>query len=539
MKDFEAALARWVEAGLVNEEQARAIRAAEGAEAEEPEAGTSLAATALGYLGAAVALVGGMVAASREWADLTTGSRLSLAGGATLLLLGAGWLARRRQHPALRSLDGFLWFLAAGGAAFTGGLVGHDVLELETRRVFLVVGLATAALGFPLWRIRPGPLQEIAVVAGLAVVVEALLHHLPGPPDELHGLPLWGLGAIWALLAWGGILRGGRSSLALAGVALLLGPQILSFGWRGAGLALGMATAVLLLSASVRLGSMLPLGFGAAGVLLFLPQIVFEYLGDSLGAPLALLVCGVALLGAAFLTAWLRSGVRQAGRRDASGGRTRSRAAVAAAGTSLAVGVHPRSRGRDGRPRLPPRRRPMRLPARAVTSAWAVARGVAWVHRRRELHRPLGQPLAGDTLEALAPHFRADLMEAIRVHRVPRIRAPWPVGLLGRLGRAPINFGHVWGITYLDTIVLATSLVEEDRETECLFHECVHAAQVRQLGPVGFVRRYVEEWAAAGWRYRGIGLEREAYALQRRFEAGEAFLVEAEVERNFGAETTQ
>ncbi|MGH7543434.1 MAG: hypothetical protein ACREK7_05795 [Gemmatimonadota bacterium] len=181
----------------------------------------------------------------------------------------------------------------------------------------------------------------------------------------------------------------------------------------------------------------------------------------------------------------------------------------------------------------------MRPPARAVTSAWAIARGVAWIHRRRELHRLSGLPLAADALAALGQYFPSDLLEAIRVHRVPRIRPPWPVGLLGRLGRGPIDFGHVWGITYLDTIVLATSLVEEEREMACLFHECVHAAQVRLLGPAGFVRRYVEEWAAAGWRYRGIGLEREAYALQRRFEAGEVFRVEAELGRDLGLETTQ
>ena len=129
----------------------------------------------------------------------------------------------------------------------------------------------------------------------------------------------------------------------------------------------------------------------------------------------------------------------------------------------------------------------MRLPARAATSAWAVARGVAWIHRRRALHRPLAQPLDGEALDGLARYFPPDLLEAIRVHRVPRIRAPWPVGLLNRLGWPPIDFGHVWGITYLDTIVLATSLVEEERETACLFHECVHAAQVRTLGPAGFV----------------------------------------------------
>lgn len=350
MKDLEARLTRWVDAGLVTEDQARAIRTAERSREIAPEgtpSGTSepepsLVATALGYLGASVALVGGVVAASRHWSAMGTGSRLALAGGATLLLLAAGRVARRRDHPALRSLDAFLWFLAAGGAAFTAGLAVHELLDPETRTVLLAAGLAMTALGIPLWRIRPGALQEIAVVAGLAVLSEALLQHLPGPPDVLHGVPLWGLGAIWGLLAWGGILPRGRSSLALAGTALLLGAQILSFGWRGVGLALGIGTAVALLAASVRLRSMPVLGFGAAGVLLFLPQIVFEYLGDSLGAPLALLVCGVALLGAAFLAARLRGTVREAPRSGdgrEGGGRTRGRAAVAAAGVALAVGA--------------------------------------------------------------------------------------------------------------------------------------------------------------------------------------------------------
>ncbi|MGH7549244.1 MAG: DUF2157 domain-containing protein [Gemmatimonadota bacterium] len=337
MKDLEARLARWVEAGLVTEEQASAIRATE--RAEGAASGSSLAATALGYLGASVALVGGVVAASRSWSEMGTGSRLALAGGATLLLLVAGWVARRCDHPALRSLDGFLWFLSAGGAAFTAGLVGHDVLEMEGRSVVLLAGSATALWALPLWRIRPGPLQEIAVVVGLAVFVEALLHHLPGPPDELHGLPLWGLGAVWALLAWGRLLPERRSSFPLAGVALLLGAQILSFGWRDAGLALGVGTAVTLLAASVGLKSMLPLGFGAAGVLLFLPQIVFEYLGDTLGVPLALLVCGVALLGAALLTARLKGTVREEVPAESrvGGGRDRRRAAYAAIGTVLVV----------------------------------------------------------------------------------------------------------------------------------------------------------------------------------------------------------
>ena len=65
----------------------------------------------------------------------------------------------------------------------------------------------------------------------------------------------------------------------------------------------------------------------------------------------------------------------------------------------------------------------MRLPARAATSAWAVARGVAWIHRRRALHRPLAQPLDGEALDGLARYFPPDLLEAIRVRKAqgPRL----------------------------------------------------------------------------------------------------------------------
>ena len=354
MGELERRLERWVGAGLITAEQAAAILAAERAlGADGIEAGgdggraPSMAATALGYLGASVALVGGIVAAWREWSRMPTGTRLALASAATLVLLVAGFLARRRRHPALRSLDTFLWFLSAGGAAFTAGLFAHDMLDLETRAISLWAGGAAAAWGLLLWRLHRGPLQEIAVFSALAVFLEAVLAHLPGPPD-LHGLPLWGLGAVWAVLGGGRVLPGPATSIALGGTGLLLGAQILSFGWRGGGLALGIVTAVAMLAASVTLRSRALLGFGAAGVLLFLPQIVFEYLGDTLGAPLALLVTGIVLLAGAFLTARLKGALRLGGAAPGRTSATRRRALLLAAivaalvvGAIYAVGIAP------------------------------------------------------------------------------------------------------------------------------------------------------------------------------------------------------
>jgi hypothetical protein len=171
----------------------------------------------------------------------------------------------------------------------------------------------------------------------------------------------------------------------------------------------------------------------------------------------------------------------------------------------------------------------MRLAASIVGSRWLVARGAAWVERRRRDHRPFAEPLAPDLMRAFGPYFESETLEATRVHRVPRIDPPWPAALAGRLRPLALDFGHVWGITYIDTLVLAADILDESQWEECLFHECVHVAQYRLHGLTGFVAKYVRGWAEAGWSYQGIGLEREAYALQGRFADGDRFRVEDEL----------
>lgn len=168
----------------------------------------------------------------------------------------------------------------------------------------------------------------------------------------------------------------------------------------------------------------------------------------------------------------------------------------------------------------------MRWAAAIVGSGWTVARGAAWVERRRRHHRPFARPLTAEIGKAFEPYFDPATLETVRVRRVPRIELPWPAAVAGRFPPLALDLGHVWGITFVDTLLLATDVLDEARAEECLFHECVHAAQYRLHGVTGFVERYLREWVAAGWRYRGIGLEGEAYDLQRRYAAGEAFRVE-------------
>jgi len=72
---------------------------------------------------------------------------------------------------------------------------------------------------------------------------------------------------------------------------------------------LGLVTAGVLLTFSVTLRNTILLGFGAAGIFIFVPQIIFEYFGDTIGVPLALFLTGVVLLGGALLVARLRTEV--------------------------------------------------------------------------------------------------------------------------------------------------------------------------------------------------------------------------------------
>jgi hypothetical protein len=122
-------------------------------------------------------------------------------------------------------------------------------------------------------------------------------------------LAIWGIGVAWLLLAWGQQLRPPTTAYALGSLAVLFGPQMMRFDDATWPLLLGLVTAGLLLTFSVALRNTILLGFGAAGIFIFVPQIIFEYFGDTIGVPLALFLTGAVLLGAALLIARLRTEV--------------------------------------------------------------------------------------------------------------------------------------------------------------------------------------------------------------------------------------
>ena len=165
--------------------------------------------------------------------------------------------------------------------------------------------------------------------------------------------------------------------------------------------------------------------------------------------------------------------------------------------------------------------------------------GVRWLHRGRARHREAAAPIPDDAAQALAPFFPPETLAAARVAIVPRIPLSRVLRLARRLGISAVDADRLLGITYLDTIV-----VPEHRAgpvpLSTLFHELVHVEQARQLGVRGFVERYIRGWLENGRQYAAIPLERDAYALERRFRAapGEPFDVGGEVARQLAEART-
>lgn len=157
--------------------------------------------------------------------------------------------------------------------------------------------------------------------------------------------------------------------------------------------------------------------------------------------------------------------------------------------------------------------------------------GTQWVQEQRNKHRTVARSLLPEEHQRLAPFFAPATLDAVALSFVPVIENP---AFYAQLQQVPLDFTTMWGITFFDTIVIATTKVELNSEKwiPLLFHECVHVCQYQQLGLHAFMEQYVLGWAANGFQYRSIPLEASAYLLQNKFEANSpSFSVEDTIRR--------
>lgn len=289
------ALQRAVVAGILSAEQAEAVLAAERSRAEHADLPGRLPVTeALGYLGGLLALSGAVTLALQYWPDLPTAGRLALLAAVAIVTWLVGARIGAEAAPALLRLRGALWFgSSAAVAAFAGQLV-RDVADAGEAGVALSVGAAGAVHAGLLWRLRDRPAQHLACLAGVLVGAGGAAALADG--EGAVGLVIVAIGAAWVVAGWYRLLPPPTLALLGGASAVLIGAGITAGDWSDAAPLLGLAAAIALAAVGVSTDRTPLTVVGLLGAFVYLPWTIGNFFADSLGVPLAMVLCGVALL---------------------------------------------------------------------------------------------------------------------------------------------------------------------------------------------------------------------------------------------------
>jgi MFS family permease len=360
MDPIEQQLDRWVAAGLISAEQARALQRFEAGSAsgagglaqpsarvEDPApapgdpsataptpataAAPALAAApatavdrtdrrsqvaeAVGYVGAALAIGALALLLSELWDGLLLGGRLALAGVVAALLGGAWWVLRRRAEPALARLTSALGTGTVAAAGWLSSVVVRDALDRSWDDTALAVAGVVAVVALAMYVPRRRGLPQITAYVGIALVVAALLDRAPlSLANTWWGVVFWALGVAWVLLGAGGWVRPGRVAELLGGLAALFALLVSAFGSERSGLLmLATVTAAAFVAVAVLRDRTSALIVGATGLFVFVPQLTFELFGDRIGAPATLLMVGLLLVVLAVGIARIKRAVDEPG----------------------------------------------------------------------------------------------------------------------------------------------------------------------------------------------------------------------------------
>ncbi|MDQ5855787.1 MAG: hypothetical protein M3302_05645 [Actinomycetota bacterium] len=306
---LEGVLQRAVESGILSIDQAQAVLAAERIRGKQFGGGRRLPVTeALGYLAGLLALSGAVTLAVQYWRDVPIAGRLGLlaAVAATTWLVGAR--IGDGSAPALIRLRGALWFASSAAVAALAGQIAWDVVHAGEATVWLAAGAAAAVHAGLLWQLRDRPAQHLACLAAVLAAAggAAGLTDL----DSAVGLAIAAVGAAWVVAGWSATLRPPTMALVGGGIAVLTGAGVTGVGWSDAAPLLGLAAVTALVAVGVGTDRTPLTIVGLIGAFVYLPWTVGHFFADSVGVPLAMLLCGVTLL--AITLALLRRPARRA-----------------------------------------------------------------------------------------------------------------------------------------------------------------------------------------------------------------------------------
>jgi hypothetical protein len=321
-------LQRWVDAGLLRQEQMDAIDAFEARSrvpvGMAPHRGrrVSLAAEVLGYVGAILAAVGVVLAVTGAGIHLGTGGALALLAAATFLF-GAGFFTIRTPEPAFVRLASVLGFLSSVTLAAFVGVLLTDALDVTGAVVPVTTGLVSGAYSLELWRRLRRGLQQFAVFGALVTLVTGALDALVRMTPTGFGVAIGAVGVLWLVLAATVKMAPPGVARALGGITLLAGAEWLVVDHRALGTTIGVLAAIVLMTWGALERSGMLVGVGSVGLLAFVPQLVVlltEGTGGNtaLHVALGLFLAGSVVLAVAVML--VRHGHPDAGR-DPGGSR--------------------------------------------------------------------------------------------------------------------------------------------------------------------------------------------------------------------------
>jgi hypothetical protein len=315
MSDTEEHLERWLEAGVIHEADAERIRAFERQRPAGPARPSERpgAIEALLYLGVVVVSVGVFALIEQRWPDLDSWARVMAIGVPTLLALALGAGLRASDEPGLNRAAQLAWFVGVGLFA---GMVGVILNEYEPAGItieddpdgLLTVTAATALLALILWVFSPAHPQVVALGATLFALGQAVGNW----PDEfsqvLAGTLIFGFGVAGLALTEAGMFGPRFSGRLIFAVLCVVGPYEAGFTENGMVFELMVfAVGGALIALGVMRASFTLLAVGVIAAFIGLVTFIFEHFEDRLGAPVALMISGGALIAGVLLLARFRS----------------------------------------------------------------------------------------------------------------------------------------------------------------------------------------------------------------------------------------
>jgi hypothetical protein len=216
---------RWLEHGLITNDQVDAIRAFEQHEPERPR--LSIVAELAVYLGSVLALMSGAMMVGPNWEALRTAGQMAIGLAVAALGFVAGARLIKLDDPGTRRLASFMWLIGTGGVALVAGAIVDTASFDDPAWNVLIIGLPVLAIGAALWRNLDRPLQVLTTAVGAGLTLGGIGALLSMPP-WIGGILVWlaaiGIGA----LAIAQRLRPELYVLAVAAAAAMIGAVMLA-----------------------------------------------------------------------------------------------------------------------------------------------------------------------------------------------------------------------------------------------------------------------------------------------------------------------